>query len=200
LEKDRLELIENLKVDFNTSLQRLVESIEEGRNTNAELREFLDIATTDNSHLPFDRLRWLGGAAFRPYGFRPALNAYFSARDNGSLALIKNLALTEPLLDFEEYYGNFVVNRDLDRESTLTGVSYEVRKRLGTMAVLRADERFNTPDNFALSDEDYRRLIAQREIYAFFELKYKLRLNQMSNLENLKETTEQILAALEALE
>jgi uncharacterized protein (DUF1919 family) len=116
------------------------------------------------------------------------------------LALIKNLALTEPLLDFEEYYGNFVVNRDLDRESTLTGVSYEVRKRLGTMAVLRADERFNTPDNFALSDEDYRRLIAQREIYAFFELKYKLRLNQMSNLENLKETTEQILAALEALE
>jgi hypothetical protein len=199
LDQQRLELIENLKADFNASLQRLVETIEEGSNTNAELFEFLNLSVTENSHLSVDELKWLGGAAFRPYSFRPALNAYSSARDNGSLALINNLELTELFIDFEEWYGNYQVNTNLDREFTLTGDSYEVRKRLGTMAVLRADTRFNTPDKFALSDKDYLELIAQREVYAFFELKYKLRGNQMRNLENLKPTIEQIIATLESL-
>ena len=201
LDQQRLELIENLKTDFNTNLERLDETIEQGTTTNAELLEFLNLSVTDNSHLAVEKLQWLGGAAFRPYTFRPAWNAYSSARDDGSLALIKNLELTEHFIDFEERYSNYLINQNLDREFSLTGDSYDLRKRLGSMTMLRSGSRvaIPIPDKFSLSDEEYRSLIAERDVYALFELKYHLRENQLRNLEYLKTTTEQILATLEIL-
>ena len=62
------------------------------------------------------------------------------------------------------------------------------------------DTQYYTPEVFSLSNQQYRELIAQKEVYGIFEAKSEAAYRMSNILIELKEISEQILTALEALD
>ena len=200
LEQERRELIENLKVDFRTNLERLETTIGDAEKMNASLQSFLHVAAVDNSHLTVEELRQLASDGIGPIMFRPALGTYHSAISDGSIGLIKSPQLNELIINFEQHYSYYLINQNMDRESVLTGEAMSLRRELGSLAVLWNRNSYAAPETYVLSDSEYRKLIARTEVYAFFELTYNLQDNQKRRLWDAKVTAQQILTALEALD
>ena len=199
LDRQRLELIENLKVDFQTNVERLDASLEKADIYNPQLLKFLQLATVDNRHLTVDELKLLAVNTFLPIRFRAALGTYQSARDDGSFSLIADPALTELFINFEESYAYYLTNQNLDRETVLTGEAMTIRRSLGSIAVVSENRPIEPPEAYRKFGQEYRDMIAREEIYGFFELMYQIKMNQQLNLEDARKTSKQILSSLNEL-
>ena len=81
------------------------------------------------------------------------------------------------------------------------GYRYDLRKKLGSEDVLDNREGgYRRPETFLLSEQEFRDFIAQKDVYAVLYSFYKVRFMQDQVLSRLKETTQQILTALESLD
>ena len=181
-------------------MTELETTIERAEKMNASLLSFLSVATVDNSHVTVAELRKLCGDGVGPIMFRPALGTYHSAISDGSIGLIKSPKLNELMIDFEQNYSYYLINQNMDRETTLTGEMMSIRRQLGSLAVLRDNTSVAVPEKYVLSDSEYRKLIARTDVYAYHELTYNLQNNQKNRLDDAKVTAEEILATLEALD
>jgi hypothetical protein len=197
LKQERINLIENLSEEFQTNLERVEETLSVAETTTSKLKHFLSVATTENSHLSVKELR--ASSDLDPITFRPALGTYQGASNDGSISLLKNPALIELIVNFEQNYNYYLINQNLDRESIITGEVIFLRRRLGSLAVFLDTTSLEAPEAYLLSDSQYRELIAEKEVYSFFETMYQLKNNQTRRLQNVKEITVEILARLEKL-
>ena len=75
----------------------------------------------------------------------------------------------------------------------------EVQSQIGSANVLRGTKGF-IPEKFQVTEQEFWELIARKDVYAMFETRYRIKSRQLRNFRNLKETIEEILTALEALE
>jgi hypothetical protein len=203
LERQRSELIENLKSDFQANKERLemvttdIELIKEG------LERLLANATVENSSLTVEELKVLAFNVIPNNQFEPSLGFYRSAISTGSIVLLKGSQLNNLFLRFEE-------NNNRLQEMDITGFRMnfsdsgslmDIREELGELNTLFEDEKSKSvPEAFKLSDEEYREFISQKKFYAHFSLKRNLKVRQLVRIEILKRTTDEILDALEALD
>jgi hypothetical protein len=205
LNQKRLELIENLKSDFQINLTRLEEVVAIGQSIDEGLLAFMKIAAGDNSHLTVNEIKVMAASAMVGLVFQPALGSYHAALSTGSMALIDDDSLTELFIDFEDEIRRFINLEDVARQDHFLGAMSSVRQKLGGLEPLFLHPESTTlllgdlPDAYTLSDEEFRDMIAQKEVYAAMSSKWELKKRLLGRLESLKETTEQILAALEAL-
>lgn len=195
--QQRLTLIENLIAEFQTNVERLEEVVSSAETANAAIKMFLSVATK-NSEYSITELRDL--SKMSPIAFRPALGTYQSAISDGSIGLIEHPKLKELFVDFEQNFNYYLINQNMDRESTLTGEAMSLRRRLGSLGILRDTNSIDSvPDAFVLSDSEYRMVIAEKEVYAYYELTYTLKYNQLVRLKDAKQNAVDILAALNEL-
>ena len=196
--RQRQTLIENLKVDFQTNLERLEYAIATAETASASMKKFLSVAAGGGRPYSVVELRELSRLV--PIMFRPSLGAYQSAISDGSIGLIKHPRLIELFVDFEQNFNYYLINQDMDRESNIKGEAMPIRRQLGSFEVLIDRDNIDViPDAYALSDSDYRELIAQKDIYAYFEMIYDTKLNQKDRLLDARNISEQILATLKSL-
>ena len=78
------------------------------------------------------------------------------------------------------------------------GSWWEIRKKLGSLHALGKMDFF-LPDNYKLSDAEYRHFIAQKEIYAAFENMQWIYRNTKVSLIDLNEKSNNVLDELNKL-
>ena len=200
LDRQRLELIENLKADFKTNLERLDGTLAVVDSSMEDLGLFLDVAAADSSYLSLEALQDLASKTWTPITSRPAMGTYNSATDDGSISLLQDGTLMELFIDFEKHVSYYVINQDLQQDANITGEVMNIRRRLGTMAVLRGDHPIlKTPESYRLNDEEFPALIAEKDVYAYFRTVYALQGNQRNRLQDAKGKTVKILNLLNEL-
>lgn len=198
LEQDRQELIENLKVDFNANLEHLKEVLALSKKNRDDFLQFLKVAPGKNDHLSFEELKLLAGSLEEIIRFQPALGAYQTALSTGTIGLLGDSALTEHFLEFQQANTLFARWMELAGDAAVLGSTYKIREQLGSMVFLRKElQGMHIPTEYALSDREF---IARKEVYSAFENTFLIHDGKYSTLQTLKETTQQILATLEALD
>jgi hypothetical protein len=197
-EQQRRDLIENLKSDFETNLRRLDEIIEIARDVEEGLETFLRIAVGDTKDFSIGELQVLALNAWTAVVFQPSLGSYQTALSTGSFGLLEDTRLSELFTDFVDRYALFKTHQELNLQMQFLGEVADLRKKLGSIRVLYESAQF-APETYFLKDQEYRDLIAQKDVYALFESKHEIRRRQHAQLLYLKEKTDEILAQLEAL-
>jgi hypothetical protein len=199
LQQDRRELIENLKADFSVNLSRIEEELEEAEGNLERLTELLDNSGGEPTDMEVVQIKDLVVSTMRANGFEPVLGAYRSAISTGMIRLIDDRNLQTYFIEFESRMKRLEQHDQLWIEADFTGLIQDLRTQLGTINVLIGGN--NIPaKNFQVSEDEFYQLIGTKEVYAFFETKRALKSRQVRNLKKLKEKTEQILTALEALD
>ena len=199
LEQDRRELIAGLKGDFMANLENLNNVINRVEEIVNGLDTYLVVAGKDTSDLDVEELQALTRSGFRGVDFRPALSTYKTALSTGSYGLLVDSKLKELFVDFEDHYEEFEQMAAIHNELNFIGEVAELRQNLGSLRILTRIQ-LPKPEVFSVSDLEYRKIFSRKDVYAIFESKRSLRGRQHSDLKNMKEITEQILTALEALE
>jgi hypothetical protein len=196
IERQRVELIDDLKEDFRTSLKRLETSISKAKEINDNLLAFLNVAAGENNHLSLAELKSLASYGMEGIWFQPAQGAYKSALSTGDIGLLEDSVLNEFFIDFEADYLDFQGLHEVSRRGMFEGENMAMRRMLGSIHTLY-ETTYHTPEVFRLSDEEYRHVIAQKEVYSAFENRQWVSRSTLSRLEQLKSTAEDILNRLE---
>ena len=206
LEQDRRELIESLTTDFETNLKRLDESLLVA-DKKEESAVALLAASTENSTISVNELKLLATESFLGgISFDPSLSAYRAALASGSIALIGNNSLYGLLTEFEEVFRAYIHLENLGREHHFLGNISRLREKVGSIEILFPNSQVTSglalpiPEKYALSNQEYLELIAEKEVYAAIASKREIKFRQRGRLRNLKALAEQILTALEALD
>ena len=202
VEQQRLKLIENLKSDFQRNLESVEQIIADVEERKVGLETFLENATGDNSSLSVEELKTLAYHIGPNDPFEPSLGFYRAAISTGSIKLLEGSQLHNLFIEFENHN-----NRLQDMDAIGFGLPFDggglytdIRKQLGASAILRDLPWLdNIPEAYELTDEEYRQFIAQKEVFAYFDMKAELKFRQLRRLYQLKDTTEEILATLKAL-
>jgi hypothetical protein len=198
LDQQRLELIENLKADFRNNLEVLEQSSLSIRKKYDDLLLFRQAAAGERNDLSVDELKLLAANGFGGgYRFQPALGSYRTALSTGSIGLLKDPILNQLFVNFEDANVRFQSLAEPNRTLMIHGNALELRKQLGSIYALLGMEHYK-PEVFSLSNQQYRELIAQKEVYGIFEAKSEAARRMSDIMVQLKEITEQILTALEA--
>jgi hypothetical protein len=198
LEDQKRELIENLKSDFKTNLNRLDESIAIGDAIVVGLTDFLKVSAGETTDISVEEIRILAHNAFLGLGFRPAMGAFQSGTEKGLITYIEDSSLKELFIDFEHALSKYESLEEVILQDQFIGSIMRLRDKLGSLHGFYDTTLFKTNAS-KLSDQEYWKFIGQKEVYSAFENKYSLKNRQLTNLHDLKETTEKILVALEGL-
>ena len=198
-EQDRQELIENLKADFQANLILLEDTVQLAEGIIEKMQRFLALSAGENNHLSIAEIKLLGKGAYSGFRYQPALPSYEAAVATGLIALIRSSTLNRLFIQFEQSSSTFNTFTELSAQEASMGSGREIRKQLGSWGVLFTDKKFPAPQTFELSDQEYRKMIAQKEIYSMYESMLNFHLLKFEALFDSKQTTEEILIALEAL-
>ena len=198
-EQQRVELIENLKADFRINLNVLDETVTVMQQKHDDLLLFQQASVGEKDDLSVPDLKALWANVFSGgYRFQPAIGTYESALSTGSIGLIRDSKLNELFILFEDANVRFQTFAEVSRLDRLTGGSYEIRKKLGSINVMTETSSF-TPKRFTLSDDQYMEIIGDKEVYGILEARLELISRMVRISEELNGITEEILAALEEL-
>lgn len=198
--QQRLELIENLKTDFQTKLERLDETIASIRQNDQELVAFLSVASTRNNHLSLDELKEMAQSGFQHEVFQPTLGAYDAAVATGAIGLLDSPLFNERVAEFQQHIGDFKRHDEISGHMMYLGSFWEVRKMLGSLHSIddNPNNQFESP-TYSLYDQEYRTFLAQPEVYAAFENMHWIYRDEYENLERAEESANEILAILDTL-
>jgi hypothetical protein len=127
LDNQRLELVEELKVDFEDNLDKLNLSLPHWEFTKGNLERVLEVAT-NNSHLNFEELKSLFEGNRRGYGYRPSMPSYEMAKASGSLSLIKSTQLKRLFIEFDEEVRRVQQFIELRLQDEINGTWWELRR------------------------------------------------------------------------
>ena len=94
---------------------------------------------------------------------------------------------------------SFQAIREIRRYNKFTGSFWELRKKLGSLDLIFGTSSI-MPKSHSMADSEYRKLLAENEVYAVIENRWKIMSRMKGNLDDLTEVTEQILTALETLD
>ena len=199
LARQRLELIENLKEDFRANLVKMESNIAAYEALLVDVDTFLRAATGEAPEVSVEEMRALAWNIGTGLPYVPFMGAYESAKSSGSLELIKSDSLVNLFIQLESIQNMTTTVNALQGADVFTGSWGRVREKVGSLQVLMANDRFY-PKMFELSNDEYRDLVAQKEVYAFFEHRHFFYINLLAGQVRMKELTEQILTELETLD
>ena len=207
LNQQRQELIENLKIDFRATLQMIEEDSERSKENNAGLQEFLRLAVGENEHVSVEELKLLIRKGYQPTRTYPLVHSYDSAVRSGAINLIQDRYLEEQFMTFENGRNAYDDFRQMVRDQTMLGESAQLRKELGSAALVMGNiEGFagggitlEEPEGFQVSDEAFRAFIARKDVYSMFENRLIVRGRIGTQFRRMIVATENILQRLEEL-
>ena len=197
LDQERRQLIENLKLDFAENISKLDDSIPGPEKAAEQLNRLLKLAVSKEDQVSVEEMRSLFQNLSEGVGYTPSLPSYFSAQSAGSIEMIEDTSLKKLFLEFDYDVTNFHKMMDIRRHTTFLGPWWELRSMVGAEGVL-LHNRF-TPEAYQLSDQEFRDFIVQKEVYARIENYTILIEIQLQRLKSLRDSSQQILTALEGL-
>ena len=203
LEQDRRELIEGLKSDFLLNAQRLDDALQQSSSDIESIRILLTVINDETKLLTPEDLKTHFLASFQGQDFRPVLGTYETALSTGKIGLIDAQVLNELLIEFVDTNARFQAVRQIALENYFLHGVFQMRQRAGSIAQYYSDRRFNLapiPNSPVMNTKEAMDFFRENDVYAIFENQHFLKVNRHNRLLDLAEKTEQILAALEALD
>ena len=200
LGQERRELIEDLKVDFQTNLERLGEIIPVGTNRIEKTKLFLEIAGGSRDGFSTEEINQLAEEAYSGFRFRTTLPNYEAAVSTGIIKLLGSPQLNKLFIQIKQIDDDFQIATNLSFQDATLGGGYELRRRLGSHGILYLREAYNPPAAFDISDQEFRHFLAQKEVYAVFENLAVFHNVKLEHLIQMRDLTQQILTALESLD
>ena len=200
LERERLDLIEDLKTDMVENLALLETVIAKGEESVESITRFLEYAVSKDDTIEVDEIKsslLSGAGAFR---FDLSMPAYEEALSSGSLGLIESRELKKLFIELEQndiHLQRLISNTT---EFVFLGPTLELHKEVGSRYVLRDDVRNRSPDVFALSDSEYREYISQKKVYAMYEALGRLQSSKLGQVRQIENKVIQILETLDTLD
>ena len=199
LEKQRLELIENLKVDCETNLERLKESIAIADTILSALDNLLKVSAGEQTAKSVDELRTYMNQSIMPIPFQPSMSAFQAAKSTGLIHHLKDRSLHELYLLFEFHYQSFQDHVNVLMHDTFLGSTKDLRNELGSLYAFYGNPSFK-PKVYSMNDEEYTKFIEQKQTYSWMENVHHIEWRKNRHLQSLKDITQQILTALEDLD
>ena len=197
-EQERQELIENLKLDFEISLERLETEIKEAEENYKNIELLLRNSGGEPSDLTVEEIRRLHGRIMSSNAYTPAFGAYQSAMSTGVITSLGSRELNSLFIEFERRNVRLDELEDLYGNLEFSGTFQELRSQLGSSRILRVVGGF-VPEKFQVNEQEFRELVARPDVYAIFDTRRHIKSRQLNNFGALKGIIEQILAELEAL-
>lgn len=199
LNKERIDLVYALISDFEVTQTRASTAAQEMNDIDQSMLTFMRLAVSKNTHISVDSIRLLANSSFGQVFFQPALSSYETAIATGSIGLLKSQLLTEAFSEFKVAYDNYLLHVDLAGQMMYMGSWWEIRKALGSLHALGNLDNFFLPEDYILSDAEYRQFIARKEIYAAFENMQWIYRNIEESLTDLNKRTNKVLEELNSL-
>jgi len=150
------------KINVNEKIYRL-ETIVKDNSTFRKLVGF------SNDSVTVDSLKTLANSLFKGGPFELTLASYDEAKSSGRLSLLKNKQILIGYANIISAYESFNVNFRYSAEHYFSGVTFELRKALGTIKVLTSTEA-QIPEHFRISDTEYKELVKKPMVYAATEI------------------------------
>ena len=195
-----MDLIENLRKDFQTNVERLDKTIEVIRTNNDDLIAFLSVASTPNDHLSLEELKEMAQSGFRHEVFQPSLGAYDAAVATGAIGLLDSPLFNERVAEFQQHVGDFKRHDQMSGHMMFLGSFWDVRKKLGSLhSIDHNPGDYFESSTYLLSDKEYRAFIAQPDVYAAFENMQWIFRNELDNLLRARDAADTILSVLKSL-
>ena len=195
--RQQAELIEALKLDFQTTKARLTASIERADSLVARTESFL-LADTSDKDNPIESLRYYGAGAFFKINFEPALSAYESAVATGKIGLLDSPKLLHLLTEFNEERDSYELHDRITADIHYLGPVWDLRREFGSLSVL-----FDDPDadsnRVPLTDSQLRELYSRPLVTGAIEAVSTANNSIADSLRGMHEVADQILSELENL-
>lgn len=196
---ERVELLEALVGDFGAARAILADRIEREAELEGRTRALL-AASGRRTHLPADSIQYLAFALVTGAGgnVAPSVPRYDAAVASGRLGMISDDSLLVALGSFDLARRNHVALVERLRERFYSGGLDDLRRELGTLAVLNpVAARSEPPDRFV--PDDLNELIQRRLVYATAEAVLASRVNLRALLEAMDRASERVLTAIHML-
>jgi hypothetical protein len=198
LERQREELIENLKADFRSTLERAEYVIQDTQPKEERQLKYLQAIGGNIPGLSAGEIRALNTRW--SVDFQPVLGTYHSAVSTGAIGLIQDSNLKQLVIEFEDYYTRQQALRQMHQEEVFstTGSIFRLAEIIGDNDVI--DGRAGTyPKKFELSDEAFLEVASQKEFYVLQNVSYRVNSSILRLVKRMKAKAEEILVALEGL-
>ncbi|WP_422860313.1 DUF6090 family protein [Flagellimonas sp. S174] len=189
-------LLSSLLSDAQTTQTRLLESQEMAESINDDLLYFLNEIQKEQLSIPIDTLKAYTSMVFQVANFKPALSAYETALSTGDISLVKNDELLDKYIQFKNNYEWFELHQNISGDMVYLGSIWEFRKKLGSTRMFMKNMG-SYPASFDVSDEEFFRLLQEKETFATFENMQWLVRNQYDALRRADDANIQILELLQ---
>ncbi len=195
---ERAKLILAFQSDAQTTAERLKLSLQMADEINQALLKFLENLNEDQGSVSIDTLKMYTSAVFQVANFRPAISAYETALSTGDIGLLKSDSLLDTFVDFKNNYDWFVLHQNISGDMVYLGSVWQFRQKLGSTRIFM-ENMGNYPKRFELSDDEFYRLLLEKDVYATFESMQWLVRNQYDALYRAHEANTKIISILEGL-
>lgn len=194
LEIERQNLIASLIEDFESTIDNIEDSLPEINEGLQDIDTFKALIKEEIPQVTADSLRVLGVAYFRAYPFAPNLSALKEASSSGKLSLLKNKTLFKKITEFQVY--DDIIKRITSEASHayFNGSLWEIRKTVKP-DVLAGNNPM--PD---LNYKDYKKIMDKPLVQTALYNEEILIKNKRNNLENMLETTMDIISMLKEMQ
>jgi hypothetical protein len=192
----RSELIESMRVDFESTRDRIAVTLALGDSLMMRSGAFMS-AVRSGAQLTPDSLGYLLAGANRALHFEPLLTTYQGAVATGELKLIETPDLLMALADFQERLEIFKSLDAIFVQIFFLGSGWEMRRRVGGQWALEARTDPSVP--FHLSEREYLEFVRDPEVYAGVESVFMVHRNMVVSLRMMDDAAVRALDGLERL-
>ena len=158
----------------------------------------MKFAAKESNESSVEQVRNDAASAFKMLDASISLASYESAKNTGEIGLLKDDSINGLFIQFEQIIRRLEYSARMLAEDNILGSKLNLLYQLGSLRALFPGSPFRAKV-FEIADEDYQRILAQKEVYAFFEAAQNLKRNTRAELERLKVIVENILKALNEL-
>ena len=195
-----LALLENLRTDAETNMVRLSDDHNQAVVVRDRIEQFLTMISSDDKDIPVDTLAFYSGSLFQIDSFStPATSAYETAKSTGQIGMIKDKTLQELYLEFGEKRQWVEFQIELSGDMVYSTSFWELRKRVGSMAVFRNSNTDPYPNEYQLTEQEYRDMLGEKAIFAAAESMLWIERNLVRGISNMKTINDEILQGLNEL-
>ena len=200
-DKRRIELIENIITDFETSKSRLLVSLNETESAIQTGKRYLNYALLEKNKVSIDTLQNLGKHAFLKILFKPAIASYETALNTGDFGLIKSRRLTEAISEFMNATEDFNRHLEFGGQIVFNGGLWELRKSLGINTLeFRENYTINEISELTgLSETEYKNILTGKLATASVNNMMNTYFNMKEALMDAYESSEKIINELKTL-
>lgn len=192
----KTQLINDLKFELETGKINVNEKIYRLETVVKDNSTFIKLIGFSNDSVTVDSLKTLAKSLFKGGPFELTLTSYDEAKSSGRLSLLKNKQILIGYANIISAYESFNVNFRYSAEHYFSGVTFELRKALGTIKVLTSTEA-QIPEHFRISDTEYKELVKKPMVYAATEIIEIINRQMLNDFRKMDRALGQVIDLLE---